>query len=182
MPNNVIAVRDEGEILEFSPASLYVYCGPTQIIASALMFRLFERAFVDLSSEAPPKREDIQFLSGFPGTGIAECVELVTRIRTRWPERFHVNMEAAPPEAPAAVSGALYFEVQIKDRRMGYWPPRELFDDGFRKNVSLFQDGGGTTKEQEAYLAYKKQVAAVILRTPGERFFSSRNVLPRALP
>ncbi|MDR1933449.1 MAG: hypothetical protein LBQ57_11595 [Spirochaetales bacterium] len=31
--------------------SLSVYCGPTQIIASALMFRLFERAFRDLSPE-----------------------------------------------------------------------------------------------------------------------------------
>ncbi|MDR0723436.1 MAG: hypothetical protein LBF75_11730 [Treponema sp.] len=182
MPNKVIAVRDKGEILEFSPASLYAYCGPTQIIASALMFRLFERAFIDLSPEAPPEREDIQFLSGFPGTGIAECVELVTRIRTRRPERFRVDRGAAPREAPEAVSGVLYFEVQIKERRRGYWPPRELFDQVFRKKVSLFQDGSGTVQEQEAYLAYKKHLSAAILRRPGEGFFASREVLPKTLP
>jgi hypothetical protein len=181
MPNKIIAVRDKGEILGFSPAALYAYCGPTQMIASTLMFRLFERAFIDLSPEAPPDREDIQFLSGFPGTGIAECVELVTRIRTRRPERFRVDPEIAPPEAPEAVSGALYFEVQVKEKRKGYWPSRELFDDVFRENVRLFQDGGGTAEEQEAYFAYKKQLAAVILHTPRGRFFSARDVPPEAL-
>jgi hypothetical protein len=178
MADRLIAVRDNNAILEFSPASLYAYCGPTQIIASALMFCLFERAFQDLSPRSPPDREDIRFLAGFPGTGIAECVELVTRIRTRRPERFCVDPEVPPPEAPLSVGGAMYFEVQIKEERKGYWPPRELFDDTFRKNVGLYQDGGGTAKDQEAYLAYKKQLSAAILRAPPESFFSSRSVAP----
>jgi hypothetical protein len=175
MPDNIIAVRDNNEVLEFSPASLYAYCGPTQIIASALMFRLFERAFADLSPGLAPDREDIWFLAGFPGTGIAECVELVTRIRTRRPERFRIG--PGVPEAPRTASGALYFEVQIRGQRKGYWPPGELFDDVFRRNVGLYQDGGGTTKEREDYLAYKKGLAAAILRAPGEGFFSSRDVM-----
>jgi hypothetical protein len=178
MADMLIAVRDHHEILEFSPASLYAYCGPTQIIASALMFRLFERAFRDLSPQSPPDREDIRFLTGFPGTGIAECVELVTRIQTRHPERFSVQEETVPQEAPRAGGGALYFEVQIKERRKGYWPHRDLFNDTFRKNVELYQDGGGTAEEQEAYMTYKKQLAAAILHAPLESFFSSRNVAP----
>lgn len=178
MPDNIIAVRDNNEVLEFSPASLYAYCGPTQIIAAALMFRLFERAFADLSPGLAPDREDIWFLAGFPGTGIAECAELVTRLRTRRPERFRIGPGAAPPEAPRTVSGALYFEVQIKGQRKGYWPPGELFDDVFRRNVGLYQDGGGTAKEREEYLAYKKGLSTAILRAPGEGFFSSRDVTP----
>jgi hypothetical protein len=176
MPDNSIAVRDHNETLEFSPASLYAYCGPTQIIASALMFRLFEQAFADLSPESPPDREDIRFLAGFSGTGIAECVELVTRVRTRHPEQYRVDPGAAPPEAPLAVSGALYFEVQIKERRKGYWPSGEMFDDVFRKNVSLYQNGDGTVKEQEDYFAYKKHLTAAILRAPRQGFFFSRAV------
>jgi hypothetical protein len=176
MPDNIITVRDNDEVLEFSPASLYAYCGPAQIIASALMFRLFERAFADLSPDLPPDREDLLFLTGFPGTGIAECVELVTRIRTRHPERFSISPGSAPPEAPLTASGAMYFEVQVKDRRRGYWPPGELFDDVFRRNVGLYQDGGGTAKEREEYSAYKKQLSAAILRAPQEGFFSSRGM------
>jgi hypothetical protein len=178
----VILIRDRGEVFEFSPASLYAYCGPGQIIASALMFRLFEQAFRDLSPELPPDREDLWFLSGFPGTGIAECVELVTRIRTRRPERYAVDTEAPPPEAPRSVSGALYFEVRIKDRRRGYWPPGEIFDDTFRENVGRYQNGGGTAKEQEAYAAYKKRLAAAVLHAPGEDFFASRAVAPGPRP
>jgi hypothetical protein len=178
----VILIRDRGEVFEFSPASLYAYCGPSQIIASALMFRLFEQAFRDLSPELPPDREDMRFLAGFPGAGIAECVELVTRIRTRHPERFTVDAEAAPPEAPPSVSGALYFEIQINDRRRGYWPPGELFDDVFRENVGRYQDGGGTAEDQEAYFAYKKRLSAAILRAPGENFFASRDIVPGPRP
>ncbi|MDR1257644.1 MAG: hypothetical protein LBJ86_07850 [Spirochaetaceae bacterium] len=175
MPDNIIVVRENNEALEFSPSSLYAYCGPKQIIASALIFRLFERAFAELSPERPPDRDDIRFLAGFPGTGIAECVELVTRIKTRRPERFSVNPDAAPPEAPRTVSGAMYFEVQIKGRRKGYWPPGELFDDVFRRNVGLYQNGGGSAKEQEEYLTYKKRLSAAILAAPPEGFFSSRD-------
>jgi hypothetical protein len=175
MTDNIIVARENNETLEFSPASIYAYCGPTQIIASALMFRLFEHAFAELSPERPPDRDDIWFLAGFPGTGIAECVELVTRIRTRHPERFIVNPDAAPPEAPRAVSGALYFEVRIKERRKGYWPPGELFDDVFRRNIGLYQNGGGTAKEQDEYLVYKKRLSAAILSAPREGFFSSRD-------
>ncbi|MDR0642921.1 MAG: hypothetical protein LBG07_10730 [Treponema sp.] len=182
MPEGLITIREAGEILEFSPASLYAYCGPGQIIASALMFRLFERAFRDLSPELPPDREDIQFLAGFPGTGIAECVELVTRIRTRHPERFTVDPLAPPPEAPLTASGALYFEVQVGERRRGYWPPGALFDDVFRKNVGLYQDGGGTVEEQKEYLSYKKRLSAAILRFPDDGFFSFRSVAAKARP
>jgi hypothetical protein len=178
MTNTSISVRDNNEILAFSPDSLYAYCGPTQIIASALMFQLFERVFKELSPGVPPDREDIRFLAGFPGTGIAECVELVTRVRTRHPDRFIVRPEVSPPEAPATVSGFLYFEVQIKERRKGYWPPKELFDDTFRKNVGLYQGGGGTAREQEAYFAYKKQLAAAILHASPDTFFSSRDAVP----
>jgi hypothetical protein len=177
-----IAVRDAGEILEFSPGSLYAYCGPGQIIASALMFRLFERAFKDLSADTPPDREDIQFLAGFPGTGIAECVELVTRIGTRHPERYTVKPEAAPPEAPPAVSGAMYFEVQIGERRKGYWPPGSLFDDVFRQNVGRYQGGGAPAREQAEYFAYKKRLSAAVLGAPEEGFFSSRELRPWGCP
>lgn len=172
----IISVKDADEILDFTWLSLYAYCGPTQIIASALIFRLFERAFSDLSPETPPDREDIRFLSGFPGTGIAECVELVTRLQSRHPDRFSVRPEAAPPDAPLSVSGSLYFEVQIGAQRQAYWPPGHIFDDTFRNKIQLFQNGGGTPKEREAYFLYKKNLAQVLLISPLESLFTTRRV------
>jgi hypothetical protein len=178
MRQSAIAVVDGGEVLEFPWSSLYAYCGPTQIIASALMFRLFIRAFRDLSPGGPPDRESLWFLSGFPGTGIAECVELVTRIRSRHPERFSVDPGICPPEAPATGSGFLYFEVQVGGRRAGYWPPRTVFDDTFRENVGRYQNGSGTREEQAEYLRYKRGIADTVLGYSEDSLFSSRPAAP----
>lgn len=177
-PESRIEVIDGGEILEFSWHSLYAYCGPSQIIATALMFRLFERAFRELSPGLPPDRENIRFLSGFPGSGIAECVELVTRVRTRHPERFSVDPGICPAEAPPAVAGFLYFEVQVNDIRAGYWPSLHIFDGKFRDHVERYQNGTGTREEQEEYQQYKRGIATAVLATPGENLFSSRTVAP----
>ena len=175
-----ISVEDEGEALSFTWASLYAYGGPKQIIASALVFRLLERAFQDLSPDRPPDRASIGFLSAFPGRGIAECVELVTRIGTRLPERYEVSPEAAPAEAPLAIDGRLYFEVQIRRERRGYWPSAAFFDDVFRDRVTRYQEGAGMREEQAAYLAYKRELASSILAAPSETLFSSRAAAPRA--
>lgn len=179
MEDATIAVRDDGETLSFTAASIYAYCGPTQIIASALVFRLLRRAFADLSPLAPPDRADLAFLTAFPGRGIAECVELVTRIGSRHPDRYRADSASAPAEAPASLGGYFYFEVQAGSSRRGYWPPGDLFDDEFRSRVSRWQDGGGTAAERAAYLAYKTRFARTLLEYPEATLFASREVPTR---
>jgi hypothetical protein len=178
MQRNEFSIRDHGETLTFCWQSLYAYVGPTQIIASALVFRLFERAFAELSPGAPPDREHLAFLSGFPGMGIAECVELVTRLRTRHESRYVVNGEAGPQDAPRHPLGRMYFEVQVDGTRRGYFPPRTIFDETFFRNVAAWQGGGGTAAEQEAYFAFKKTLSRRILETPLDKLFSFRDVPP----
>ncbi len=174
-----IAVRDDGEVLAFTWESLYAYCGPTQIIASALVFRLLERAFRELSPEEPPDRADLSFLTAFGGRGIAEAVELVTRLGSRRPDRYVVDTEAAGPEAPDAAGGKLYFEVQVGGRRRGYWPSPSIFDDFFRDQVGRYQEGGGTAEEREAYRLFKRRLAAAILAEDADSLFGSRETPPR---
>lgn len=181
-----ITVRDEGEELSFTWESLYSYCGPTQIIASALVFRLLELAFRELSPGTVPDRSDISFLSSFGGKGIAECVELVTRLGSRNPDRYLVDTGAAWPEAPDAAGGKLYFEVQVGSRRRGYWPAPALFDDVFRDQVGRYQEGGGSAEEREAYRLFKRRLAEAILAEPDDALFrardrmSRRDILPRS--
>jgi len=179
----LVSVKDHGETLSFSWDSVYAYLGPTQIIASALVFRLFERAFRDLSPGAAPDRESMQFLAGFPGQGIAEAVELITRIRSRRPKRFTVDTEAGPAEASKLHPlGAMYFEVQIAEKRRGYWPPVSVFNDEFRKNVATWQGGAGSAEDQAGYLVYKKGVCKTVLEAPEENFFSFRDLPPLPWP
>ena len=179
MEERAIAVKDDGEVLSFTWESLYAYCGPTQIIASALVFRLLARAFRDLSPEAAPDRSDLSFLTAFGGRGIAEAVELVTRIGSRRPDRYIVDTGAARPEAPDAAGGKLYFEVQVGRRRRGYWPSPALFDDHFRDQVGRYQEGGGTAEEREAYRLFKRRLAAAILAESDDALFGSRETPKR---
>lgn len=172
MERDLIIVKDEGVPLSFTWNSMYAFCGPRQIIASALMFRLFERAFRELSPGAAPERGEIAFLSGFPGQGIAECVELVTRIASRCPERYRVDPTAAPAEAPDSIGGKFYFEVEIGARRRAYWPSARLFDDDFRARVIRFQDGDCTAEERAAYADYKRTLAQTIYALPDEALFT----------
>lgn len=172
-----IAVKDHGEELSFTWENLYSYCGQTQIIATAIMFRLFRRAFADLVPAGVPDREGISLLVGFPGVGLGECAELVTRVRSRHPERYTVDPSAAPEEAPRAGTGFMYFEVTYGGRTLGYYPPQELFNDTFRYNVKTFQgENEITDREYEEYLAFKRDLAQKILDYPEDKLFTIREV------
>ncbi|MEF9943749.1 MAG: hypothetical protein RR758_06165, partial [Burkholderiaceae bacterium] len=142
----VSVAEPEGQLF-FGRDDLLRYAGPSQLIASALVLRLLAQAFADLSPERPPLRSDIHVLTAFPGDGILDCVELVTRARTQG--RLTINTEAGPPEASPALPGRFYFEVRIGSRARAYWPVAGIFTEEVRQRVLQFQDGHGTAAELE---------------------------------
>ena len=168
-----IRLIDDATVVEFTWNGIFAYLGFRNIIASALMTRLFVRAFADLSPGRPPDREEISMLTAFPGPGILDSIELVTRLPIRHPERLVINPGAGPAEAPEAPKGRFYFEVGVASMRRGYWPPEELFDDHFRDQVRHYQSGSGTPEEQRDYRAFKEEKTHAILDYPEERIFYS---------
>lgn len=167
---------DDGMVVEFGWPQIFAYLGYRNIIASALMARLFRRAFADLTDGGPLDRNELHLLTAFPGPGIIEAIELVTRVPTRHPDRLIVDQDAGPPEAPQAPKGRFYFEVEASDRRYGYWPPENIFDDTFRDMVRRYQTGEGTDEEQLRYRVFKQNKADQILSCPEEELFSSCQV------
>lgn len=171
-----LAVRDGDGVVAITREHLLTYSGPSQLIASALMFRLFEQAFADLSPEAPPERRAIAVLVAFPGDGVLDGVEMVTRARTGG--RLTIDPDAGPADAPPSLVGRFYFEVAVNGRRRGYWPAAGYFTDHFRDQVARYQDGGGTDGEQAAYLAFKHELVGRLLGAPDGALFHSREVGP----
>ena len=165
--------------VRFRWEQVFAYLGYRNIIASALMTRLFARAFADLSPDRPADREGIQVLTAFPGDGILEAVELVTRLPTRHPDRFVVDAHAGPADAPEAIGGRFYFEVQVGTDRRGYWPSARIFDAGFREQVIRYQDGVGSPEELSRFRTFKRRTTQAILRAPEDALFSSIVVTPR---
>ena len=163
-------------VVEFGWPQVFAYLGYRNIIASALMARLFGRAFADLAEGDPVDRNELHLLTAFPGPGILEAIELVTRIPSRHPDRLLIDTSAGPPEVPVAPKGRFYFEVQVGCNRRGYWPPKKIFDDLFRDMVKRYQTGEGTEEEQQRYRVFKQGKANQILAFPEEELFGSCRV------
>jgi hypothetical protein len=171
-----IKLLDDGMLVEFGWPQIFAYLGYRNIIASALTARLFRRAFEDLAPTGPADRDELFLLTAFPGPGILEAVELVTRVPTRHPDRLVIDKNAGPAGAPLAPNGRFYFELQVGQNRRGYWPPEAIFDDLFRDMVKRYQTGGGTEEEQLQYRTFKQNKAEEILGWPEEELFASCHV------
>lgn len=169
----ISVAEPEGQLV-FGRDDLLRYAGPSQLIASAVVLRLLAQAFADLSPGQAPLRSEIHVLTAFPGDGILDCVELVTRARTQG--RLIIDTEAGPAEAPPALPGRFYFEVRIGTRARAYWPVEGLFTDEFRQRVVQFQDGAGTPAELEDYLAFKHALIGRLLGAPDGRLFHSKEL------
>lgn len=111
---DTIAVIDNGTVLHIPFSACVAYHGRTSIGGVALGFRLLQYAFALLSPDAPPDRADITFFTAFPGPGLRDAVELVTRAVTRG--AYRVDAAANVP-GPEGVTGRMYFEVEIAGRR-----------------------------------------------------------------
>ncbi|GAA0597332.1 hypothetical protein [Caenispirillum bisanense] len=111
---DTIAVVDNGTVLHIPFSACVAYHGRTSIGGAALGFRLLQHAFALLSADAPPDRADITFFTAFPGPGLRDAVELVTRAVTR--DAYRVDTTADVP-GPEGVVGRMYFEVEIAGRR-----------------------------------------------------------------
>lgn len=167
--NHFLVVAEREGTLALGRDDLLKYTGPSQIIACALSYRLFHRAFADLSPEGPPMREAISVRTAFPGEGVLDCIEMITRARTG--DRLHVDITMGPAEAPSAPVGRFYFEVTIRDRASAYWPRSGFFDDPFTSMVQRYQDGAGTTAEQQVYREFKHAIIARLMAATEDGLF-----------
>lgn len=162
MPN-YFTVAERGLPIQISRDHLTFYSGPSQIIATALMFRLYKRAIADLSPDSIPERTDITTLVSFPGPGILDCVEYVSRARTADDGRLVIDSEAGTDDSPKALIGRFYFEIDIGGKRSGYWPVPGYFDDHFLDMVRTYQGGQGSVQEEADYQNFKQNIVDRIL-------------------
>jgi len=169
-------VAERGVQIPVTREQLLYYAGPSQVIASALVFKLFCTALEQLSPAFIPERTDITVLTAFPGAGVVDCIEYITRARTSDDGRLAIDTSAGPDQAPAAFGGRFYFEVAISEHRRGYWPRQGIFDKTFVDMVSRYQEGNGSPEEETAYQLYKQNLTGRLLGSSGAELFHSRVV------
>jgi hypothetical protein len=169
LPLQFVTVRDQDGVVAIGQDDLVRYAGPGQIVASALCLRLFARSFADLSPEGPPLRDEIRVLLAFPGPGILDGVEMITRARTRG--RLVVDPAAGPASAPRAPVGRFFFAVAIGARSRGYALAPGFFTEAFLTQVTRHQEGAGSAAERAAYLGAKYDLIGRLCGTPLDQVF-----------
>lgn len=169
LPVTFVTVREPEGHVAIGYDDLVRYAGPGQIVAAALCLRLFERAFRDLSPAQPPLRDDVRVTVGFPGPGILDAVEMITRARSR--DRLRVDLALGAPAAPPALIGRLAFTIAVAAARRSYAVADGLFTPAFLDQVRAYQDGGGDTAQRAAYLRAKCDLIARLLATPDADLF-----------
>lgn len=111
-----IHIRDAGVDLAISFEDCIKYHGRDSIGGLALGFKLLQWGLKQISPSEPIERSSIIFRTAFPGPGVRDAVELITRAYTN--HRYEI-LENAPVGSPEGVYGFLYFEIQVNDKCLG---------------------------------------------------------------
>lgn len=162
--------------LSFTRSDFVRYAGPDQIIATALMFQMFKRAFAELAPNDLIERNELQIQVGFPGPGVTDIIELVMRGSTRNAANVTVKTEGLPLEAPEALVGRFYYEFEYGGKRIALWPTDGYFTEEFRMMVKCFQPRKGSESEQAAYQFFKHNLVSRLMTAEPETLFHLRDV------
>lgn len=168
---DTIAVSDAGVILEIPFDACVAYHGRDSIGGLALGFRLMQYAFERLSPGTPPERRSISFFTAFPGAGVRDAVEMVSRAVTRG--AYTVNPEADVP-APEGVTGRMYFEIAIGGQRLCLALAEGALGAEFVETGRHIKRGNPGPELARRWTALKEALAVDVLASrPGDLFVES---------
>ncbi len=162
-----VTVLDRGVPLALTLEACRLYHGEDSIGGLALGFRLLAWA-LPLLSDDPIERGEISFATAFPGPGLTDAVEMVTRARSRGMLRL---LHEAPLQAPEGVYGRMYFEVCARGRRLPVTLAAGALPQEFVRTGRLVKAGSADAAVHVRWEQLKRELArAVILADPGALF------------
>lgn len=168
-----VTVSDrDGEIV-LTREDLLKYATKENVIASALMIRLCRFAFGLLSPQEPVRRRELYWQVGFPGPGILDCVEMVSRAVREGRCLQNPTLTHPDTDAPTSLVGSFLFEINYRSKTLVVWPDRSVFDDEFRSQVSIWQAEEEGSEGYRSYLEYKEKKVQQIMAMPDEALFHS---------
>lgn len=167
MIDTTITIADHGTPLTIDFADCVKYHGRTSIGGVALGFRLIQHALRDMAGGATVERETISVRTAFPGLGVRDAVEMLTRASTR--NAYHVDLAAAPASAPDAVAGRLWFEVSIGNQTRAYCPPHGAMGEEFIAIGRLSKQRSLTDAEVARWTELKEALAALLMSLSPEQ-------------
>jgi hypothetical protein len=160
-----IEVQERGQTLAYSFEDMLKYHGPGSPGGVATAFKVLQRAFAELSPDAPPQRRSIAVRTAFGGPGARDGFEAVTRAVTG--DRFTLDPALARPER-GRVLERFVFEVSDGERSVTL-----LLREGFvtEEFIDLARKDGRTDDEDARLETLKAELAARVMGADASRVY-----------
>lgn len=164
-----IVIQDRQDVIAIRFADVEKYHGYTNIAGAAVGFKALQAAFDALFPGQPAPREETAVVSGHPGSGVRDAIELVTRASTRGA----YNVDATLPKARLNPHRKLSFSFFVK-RSTGHTAevvlregilPRRFFD-----LMELTQQPNAESEQVELD-QLKRTLARTLVATPSDALF-----------
>ncbi len=168
-----ICVTDHGVELEIGFDAAVLYHGKDSIGGLAAGFRLLAFALKKLCPDSVPAREDIVFKTAFPGPGVRDAVEMVTRAVSRG--AWHV-IDNPPVDTPEGVYGRLYFEVSVGARTIALQIADGAVSEEFIKTGRAVKAGAKDTETLAQWTALKVGLSQAVLSADPEKLYVVRSI------
>lgn len=177
----MIKIRDYDDVLRIAHQNLLNYTGYGNLVAAALVYRLFEIGIEALSPDGPPDRRSFVIRSAFNGPGVLDGIEYVTRARSE--DRLIIEPEIGPGHAPSSPFGRFYFELYLRNRGCALVLKDGFFTPDFAAQVQQYLDGNQTPAQRADYRQAREKLADRILTAPADDLFDRRPIddLPAAV-
>ncbi|MCH5277699.1 MAG: hypothetical protein J1E80_07690 [Desulfovibrionaceae bacterium] len=116
-----LVVLDQGRPVSFHIADALRYHGLDSVGGVILGFRLAQRALAELSPYGPAERRELALFTSFPGYGVRDTLELVTRMVSEG--RYTVDPSFVDERASEGVTGRCYFRFSLGGKLLELSPP-----------------------------------------------------------
>lgn len=154
-----IKIYDDGVLLEIPFEACILYHGKDSIGGLSFGFRLLKWVLDDLCKGEIPERKDITVKTAFPGPGLRDAMEMVTRCVTRGAYQV---IDYFPAEAPEGVYGRMYFEISYKGKVLKVYLSPGVFSDEFIATGRAIKKGNCTKEQLEHWRNLKNELSDAV--------------------
>jgi hypothetical protein len=159
---STIVVLDRGQSIGFSFEEMLKYHGPSAPGGVAHAFKVMERAWPLLDSQASPERRELKVETAFGGPGARDAFECVTRAVTE--DRYVVDSALERPERGRTLE-RFVFRLGYRDRSVTLLVREGYVTDEF---IELARKEGRTAEEEAHLDVLKREMASRVMAAAAE--------------
>jgi hypothetical protein len=175
--STLLEIADGDRVLRFDYVQALDFHRGESYWGCALAFRMLQRAAPLLSQERLWDRNCLQVVSGHPGPGVRDTLELVTGCVSG--DRFHLS--GGPREARCVGDMEYHWQLYDGNHEVSLWLADGIVDPEFLRLLDKIDRAPATDDEKSRIESYKQSMTETIWRLSLEQAFPEESLAVKAL-